>query len=392
MAEPASARPIHVTAELATAWITLFVIGTDLFVMSPLLPLIARDYHVSPSTSGLTVTAFAFSYMLSAPLLGHLADRIGRRRVLSGCLFGFAAANLLSASAGTLLALIAARIVAGGMAAGVTPSLYALVGDTAPPGQRGIWLATAVSGLLLSLSLGAPLGGLAGARFGWPSVFVAFAALSLALLWLNRWVWPPPAAAPAGDALAAPGSAAPRLLLTVLWSTALYAVYTYLGAGLAAAGFSTERAATVILLYGLGAVAGNLMGGSLADRLGYRAVTGAGLLGIALGFLVLPAALPSELLIGPAFAAASAAAQLFFPAQQAGLSADFPTRRAAVLAWNNAALFLGISLGSIIGGAAIARGGFGADLAVAAAIALTAWLLHLTLGSGRARAAAGGGA
>ena len=77
----------------------MFVIGIDLFVLSSLLPLIAADYQTSPALAGLGVAVFALAYMFSAPLLGHLADRIGRRRMLTCCLFGFASANLLTATA-----------------------------------------------------------------------------------------------------------------------------------------------------------------------------------------------------------------------------------------------------------------------------------------------------
>jgi MFS transporter, DHA1 family, putative efflux transporter len=389
MAELASVSRNRMPVALATAWVTLFVIGTDLFVVSPLLPLIARDYRVSSALAGLSVTAFALAYMLSAPLFGHLADRVGRRRVLSCCLLGFATANLLSAAAGTLGALIVARSLAGCMAAGVTPSIYALVGDAAPPRQRATWLAVAVSGLLLSLSLGAPLGGLAGVRFGWPCVFLAFAFLSLALLWVNRLVWPQsrPAGAVAGGPMPGPGAAAQRLLLTVLWSAALYGMYTYLGAGLDGSGFTAERTAGVILCYGAGAVGGNFIGGYLADRLGSRIVIGASLFGLAVGFVVLRFALEAGQLVGPALAVASAAAQLFFPAQQAGLVADFPARRASLLAWNNAALFLGITLGSLLGGKAVAAGGFASDLALSAVIAFAAWLMHLAIAMRTARPA-----
>jgi MFS transporter, DHA1 family, putative efflux transporter len=389
MAGIASVRRIRIPAALATAWVSLFVVGTDLFVVSPLLPQIARDYRIAAPLAGLSVTAFALSYMVTAPLFGHLADRIGRRRVLIGCLYGFGAANLLSAAAGTLLTLVAARALAGCAAAGVTPSIYALVSDRASPGQRATWLATAVSGLLMSLSLGAPLGALAGARFGWPVVFAAFGALCIPLVWSNRLVWPQQQAVAGGGAVSgrapALGTAAPRLALTVLWSTALYGMYTYLGAGLDGAGFAAERIAEVILFYGAGAVVGNLIGGYLADRLGSRVVIAASLFLMAVGFLALRLALHSELLVGPAFAVASAAAQLFFPAQQAGLAADFPARRATLLAWNNAALFLGISLGSAIGGQATAVGGFAADLAVSAAIGLGAWLMHSLIAASSAR-------
>src|SRR6266704_3606605 len=154
-------------ASLAVGWLTMFVVGTDLFVVSPLLPMIAADYRISAPLAGLSVTAFSLTYMVSAPFFGHLADRIGRHRVLVCGLLVFAAANLATGAAGSLVALLAARVVAGAAAAAVSPSVYAMVAGAAPPEQRASWMALVVSGLLVSLALGAPIGAWAGALFGW---------------------------------------------------------------------------------------------------------------------------------------------------------------------------------------------------------------------------------
>jgi predicted MFS family arabinose efflux permease len=368
-------------ARLAIAWCTLFVVGTDLFVVSPLLPLIAAQFDLPPAEAGLCVTAFAVTYMITAPLLGQIADRMGRRSMLSWCLVGFAAANLLTAVAPSLGWLLAARIVAGAMTAGVSPSIYALVGESAPPARRASWMAMAVSGLLCSLSFGAPLGELIGASFGWATVFDLLAGLSLVLVLANRRIWPVDvASAPtAAAAQAPPGLLAQRLLPTVVWSTALYGMYTYLGTWLTRLGFSTEEIAQVILCYGIGAIVGALGGGRIADRIGAKTATCASLVGLFAAFMLLPLILRHGLLIGLGFGTASAVAQVFFPAQQAGLVNDFPTRRATVLAWNNSSLFLGIALGSLVGGQIVAYGSFEANLLVCAAIALagslTNWLV-----------------
>src|SRR2546423_15699224 len=86
-------------AGLMVGWLTMFVVGTDLFVVSPLLPMIAADYRVSPAVAGLSVTVFSLTYMVSAPAFGHVADRVGRRRMLVCCLAAFAAAHLATAAA-----------------------------------------------------------------------------------------------------------------------------------------------------------------------------------------------------------------------------------------------------------------------------------------------------
>ena len=364
---------------LVIAWFTFFLVGTDLFVVSPLLPLIAADYRISSALAGLGIAVFALTYMISAPLLGHLADRIGRRRVLICCLYAFAAANLLTASAANFAWLLAARLFAGAATAGVSPSVYALVSSIAPQDRRAFWLALVVSGLLVSLSLGAPIGGLAGEFIGWPSVFSVLAAFSLLLGWINRRVWPEELAA--GNIAAQPDALtiailAPRLAPTVAWSTALYGMYTYLGAGLTSYGFSTAQIAEVISFYGCGAICGVLIGGRMADRLGTKLTSGVSLAGLCAFMLLVQFAIDAGMLVAVAFAAASTAAQLFFPAQQAGLADDFPARRATVLAWNNSALFLGISLGSLVGGQAISHGGFTANLRISAAIAIAGWMIN----------------
>jgi predicted MFS family arabinose efflux permease len=169
----------------------------------------------------------------------------------------------------------------------------------------------------------------------------------------------------------------------VVWSTGLYAVYTYLGAGLGAFGFSTGQTAEAILIYGFGAVAGVLVGGRAADHFGTKFTTSASLAGLCGCLLLLRAALDADRFVGPALGLSAAVAQLFFPAQQAGLAKHFPDRRATVLAWNNSALFLGISLGSLVGGQALAFGSFDANLTIAAVIAFFGCIINVILVPGQ---------
>ena len=373
------------TARLAICWLTMFLVGTELFVVSPLLPLIAADFQSSPALAGLSVAVFALTYVIGAPLFGQLADRVGRRRVLICCLYAFAAANLLTAAAANLPWLLAARLLAGAVAAGVSPSVYALIAGIAPIDRRASWLALVVSGLLVSLSLGAPIGGLVGASIGWPSVFSFLAVASLVLAWLNAQIWPTDHA---GGNIAAPfdgiakTALVPRLVPMVAWSTALYGMYTYLGVGLTSSGFSAEQIAEVIAFYGCGAISGVLIGGRATDFLGTQLASRLGLAGLCASFLLLRFALDEGVMIDFAFGLTSAVAQTFFPAQQSGLAKDFPDRRATVLAWNNSALFLGISLGSLIGGQATAIGGFTANLTISTLIALAGWALHWMVAPG----------
>jgi predicted MFS family arabinose efflux permease len=372
--------PIAPAAALVASWLTMFLVGSELFVLSPLLPMLAADYGVSPTLAGWGVTAFSLTYMATAPLLGYLADRVGRRRVLICSLLAFGAANLLTATAPNLLWLIGARTLAGAAAAGVSPSIYALVAAAAPPDRRAAWLGFSVSGLLVSLPIGAAVGAEVGASLGWAWVFVALAVASLIFAQLNRRIWPRETWR--ANAPTAPSNLLPRAVLlrrlmpTVMWSTSLYGVYTYLGAGLTSVAYSPGQVARAILCYGCGAIVGALIGGRLADRVGTKLMAAASFAGLCGGFLLLRLALSCGGFIELTLGLSSAVAQLFFPAQQAGLARDFPERSGTALAWNNSALFLGIALGSLIGGRAAAIGGLDTTLAISAVIALAGCIIN----------------
>ncbi|MBV8994201.1 MAG: MFS transporter, partial [Pseudonocardiales bacterium] len=272
-AKHSSSRPERTevgVGSLVTGFVTLMVLGTDLFVVAPLLPLIARDYTISVGTAGIAVTAFSVAYVAAAPWLGARADRLGRRRLLTIGLLCFAAANVLTGLAPTFAVLIIARVLTGAAAAAVTPSVYALTGQYAPSGRRGGWLAIVGAGLLISLATGAPIGSLTAAATNWHIVFVAIAVLAVLLAVVNRVAWPP--GAPSGGAATAPPGILTKIRaasVTALWGMSIYVLYTYLAAGLGkTAGLSPGAIAVVLVVYGVGAVLGSLGGGRLADRYG----------------------------------------------------------------------------------------------------------------------------
>jgi len=301
--------------QLAIGWLTLFLVGTELFVFSPLLPVICATYGLAPKLAGLSVTVFALAYMISAPLFGHIADRWGRRRILICCLLAFGAANLLTAAASNLSVLLAARSLAGAVAGGISPTIYALVSGSAPPEHRASWLALTVSGLLAALALGASLGSLIGAHLGSSAVFVKLAASGLVLAWLNGRVWAEeqrPGTPHWSDERLPAAHIARRLLPMIVWSTGLYGVYTYIGTGLNEIGFSGAQVARAISVYGCGAIAGMLLGGRLSDRLGAKRTAGASLAGLCICFWLLLLALRSGAFVELALGVSSAVAQFFF--------------------------------------------------------------------------------
>jgi predicted MFS family arabinose efflux permease len=52
-------NPIAPTTQLAVGWFTMFIVGTELFVVSPLLPFLAADLHLSAAMAGWSVAVFS---------------------------------------------------------------------------------------------------------------------------------------------------------------------------------------------------------------------------------------------------------------------------------------------------------------------------------------------
>lgn len=365
------------TACLSIGWITLFVVGTDLFVISPLLPEIAHQFLVVPGRAGDIVAAFSLAYAVAAPALGILADQHGHARVLIFGLSGFLMANLLTASTSSFAILVGSRLLAGASAAAITPCIYALVGGMTPADRRGRYLSIVGSGLLLSLVFGAPLGAMLGWALGWRAIFVVLVACTIILVPTNLLIWPRQAHRQSSrlvDHRTPLAWALPLIGLTTLWGGCVYGAYTYLGSALSRL-LTLGHVDMMLLLslYGIGAVMGSLGGGWLADRCGARVVSSYSFLALALALLALAGGLETHapvFMLGALLATWSLGAYSFFPAIQTCIVHSFPNHRGTVLAWNNSALYVGISAGAAGGGIIYESVGFVPLVVVIAVIAI----------------------
>lgn len=248
-----------------------FGIGTGEFVIMGLLPDAATDLAISIPQAGHLISAYALGVVIGAPVLAVLGARIPQRRFLVWLMVFFAVANFVSAIAPTYHSMLVARFVTGfphGTYFGVAALVAAnLVGQ----GKRTQAIGLVMLGLTVATLIGVPLAAALGQWLSWRAAFVFVGVVGvLSFLMVARCV----PYIPAND------HASPLLELTALknkqvWITlgigaigfgGLFAVFSYVKPTMMQlAGLSEGAIPWVLALFGMGMIAGNLVGARLAD-------------------------------------------------------------------------------------------------------------------------------
>ncbi|WP_308125695.1 MFS transporter [Nonomuraea ceibae] len=161
---------------------TAFAFATDDYVIAGVLPAISGGLGVSEAAGGQLVTAFSLAFALTAPVASVVTASWPRRRLITGALLLFVAANWASALVSSYPVLMGLRVLAAVAAAAVVPAAYAIAASLAPEGHQGRYLALVMGGLTGSLVLGVPIGTWVGGAFGWQATFVLGGLLGLAAL------------------------------------------------------------------------------------------------------------------------------------------------------------------------------------------------------------------
>lgn len=275
----------------------------NIYLLQPLLAVVARDFHTTARAAGLVSMLTQVGYGAGMFFLVPLGDVLERKRLILAMLGAATVALLATAAAPSLPLLAAASLVVG--AASIVPQLAVpLAAHLAAPEERGKAVGTVMGGLLVGILLARTASGFLGAHLGWRAVYLVAAGLMVALAAALRALLPrsaPDASLPypallrslfalvrdepvlrEAALLGALGFAA----FSVFWSTLAFCLEARLGLGADVAG-----------LFGVLGAAGALAApvvGRLADRSSPRANAGF-MLGVALAGYAAFAALGAHL-------------------------------------------------------------------------------------------------
>ena len=353
----------------------MFLIGSDTFVVAPLLPSLAKAYDVSTTQSGWLVSIYAIGYALTGLVSGPISDRGNRRIILTLGMVVFALATAACAVSPGFWTMFTFRFITGGAAAVAAPQVWAMIPALVGPDQKHILrvMGYTTAGLSIAQVVGVPLGSLL-AIIDWRIIFPIIGVCSLGLtvtLWYQIPDIRPTATAkkvPYLTLLHTP-QAFTRFLSYLAYTLAFFTVFTYAPTWLEdGLGTSKVTVALIVLTGGIGNTIGSLFGVRLTGRI--TPVRAIYLSAVVMGIAYLTLAIsPPPLAVGLVFLPLFACGGAMLSVRMLHLQQLDNTARGTISTLTSAVMYLGTTVAGLIGGPLLTlTGNF-------TAIGITAFLL-----------------
>jgi MFS family permease len=367
------------TPRFIALWLFQFGTFFSAFQLLPVIPLRIIDLGGSKATAGMFLFVYTLSSALAAPVMGTIADHIGRRRMLVIASILFVVFSLAYGVVPWLPVVLLIAIIHGSIWSSILSSASAIMTDFIPIARRTEGLA--YWGLAPTAAIAvAPAVGLFVYRFGWLALCVEIAVLSaLMAIWAAR--------IPGGDLRNAEAKL-PRVGdlwdVTVLKATLSLAVTSFGYGGITSyvAILSRERGihpeSLFFTVFAITIVVVRVLTSHLGDRFGPKVLLYPAFAAMPIAFATLAIAQTTWQMI--------AGGVLF----GMGLGASFPAfmtfvvthtdeqRRGRTFGSVIMAFDTGIGVGSFVIGAIGARYGLGTGFLVAAAISCLAIPIFVT--------------
>ena len=269
----AVSRPAGLPAAVYALSVGSFGIGTTEFVIMGLLLDVAHDFHISITLAAWSITAYACGVVIGAPLLTPLLSRYPKKPALLFLMILFSIGNLGCGIAGNMTMLIIFRVITALAHASFFGISSVYAAELAPVDKRASAVSAVFLGATLANILGVPLGAWVGQYLGWRYTFFMvtligiLSALAVIALVPGRQAQPAVQSRIRDELKVLRHPTVLRsLLITALGFSGVFAAFTYIAPMLkTVTGMSEHLIPPVLVLFGVGMVAGNHLGGRLTD-------------------------------------------------------------------------------------------------------------------------------
>ena len=371
-----------------------FVVTSTGSGMAPFLTAIARDLATSLPAVANLFSIQAVTWGVASLIAGTLSDRLGRRTILVAGIALLGMTRLGFAASHAYSQLVIWQLVSGVGGGAFMGTVFAAVSDHVPAGGRGRALSWVITGQSLALVVGVPIVTVIGALAGWRGAIAVHGAtviLTAVAVWFA--VPPDPKRAPHPHArkMRLAALAQPRLLALLAAGTTervcFGALAIYLPTFLQHKyDVSLGTLALALALVALGNLAGNVLGGRIADRVRARGLVFA-TASLLTAFLAAPTlmwapGLAVSVALGFAYSFVNASSR---PSLMATLSEVPGEVRGAVFGLTVTMASVGWILAGSVGAALVATGGFAALGIFCSVLALIGAMLALASTRGGVR-------
>ena len=151
----------------------------NVYSTQPLLPLLRGTFHASELAVSLTVSATIFATALTAPIIGMIAERRGRKKIIVPSLFLLTIPTALAATSTSLGALIFWRFAQGIFVPGVIAVMLAYVNEEWAGRGVGRAMSSYVTGTVIGGFLGRFISGVIATHWHWRATFLVLATLNV---------------------------------------------------------------------------------------------------------------------------------------------------------------------------------------------------------------------
>jgi predicted MFS family arabinose efflux permease len=190
--QPAS-RPLIMHRNLQIVFAVTLIAVMGVTSITPVFPLIRQVFDISAGQVGLLITMFTLPGVILSPVLGVLADRYGRKKILVPSLFLFAVAGTLCGFSRDFGWLVFLRFIQGTGAAAIGALNITLIGDIYSGKQRAAAMGYNASVLSIGTASYPAIGGLLATLAWYYPFFLPILALPVGLLVLFSLGNPEPA-------------------------------------------------------------------------------------------------------------------------------------------------------------------------------------------------------